>query len=161
MVDTQRVREYLLGLQGRRPESPDNKSLLPLESLGVQSMSIGYLVDDDQAMIWRGPMAHGAFKQLAEQTNRATALYKRLGLEQERDDRVAFSLGKLVAAGRRLPGTTSAAFTSAIVTSCERVATKSVTEPHGTGTRSEMPSSLPASSGGGSNTMLQLSAGPW
>ena len=58
----------LLGLQGRRPESPDNKSLLPLESLGVQSMSIGYLVDDDQAMIWRGPMVSQALQQLLNDT---------------------------------------------------------------------------------------------
>jgi len=54
----------LLGLQGRRPESPDNKSLLPLESLGVQSMSIGYLVEDDNAMIWRGPMVMSAITQM-------------------------------------------------------------------------------------------------
>ena len=58
----------LLGLQGRRPESPDNQSLLPLESLGVQSMSIGYLVDDDQAMIWRGPMVSQALQQLLNDT---------------------------------------------------------------------------------------------
>ncbi len=58
----------LLGLQGRRPESPDNKSLLPLESLGLQSMSIGYLVDDDQAMIWRGPMVSQALQQLLNDT---------------------------------------------------------------------------------------------
>ena len=58
----------LLGLQGRRPDSPDNKSLLPLESLGVQSMSIGYLVDDDQAMIWRGPMVSQALQQLLNDT---------------------------------------------------------------------------------------------
>jgi ATP-binding protein involved in chromosome partitioning len=58
----------LLGLQGKRPESPDNKSLLPLESLGLQSMSIGYLVDDDQAMIWRGPMVSQALQQLLNDT---------------------------------------------------------------------------------------------
>jgi ATP-binding protein involved in chromosome partitioning len=40
-----------------------NKKLIPLEAHGVKVMSIGFLVDEDQAMIWRGPMASGAVKQ--------------------------------------------------------------------------------------------------
>ena len=46
----------MMGISGR-PESADGKSMEPLENHGVQVMSIGFLVDDDQAMIWRGPMA--------------------------------------------------------------------------------------------------------
>ncbi|MDA1008713.1 MAG: Mrp/NBP35 family ATP-binding protein [Planctomycetota bacterium] len=42
--------------------------LLPFELHGVKSMTLGKLVDPDKALIWRGPMAHGAFKQLATQT---------------------------------------------------------------------------------------------
>ena len=42
--------------------------LIPFEAHGIKSMTIGKLVDPDKALIWRGPMAHGAFKQLALQT---------------------------------------------------------------------------------------------
>ncbi|MSR33572.1 MAG: MRP family ATP-binding protein [Phycisphaerales bacterium] len=42
--------------------------LLPFELHGIKAMTIGKLVDPDKALVWRGPMAHGAFKQLATQT---------------------------------------------------------------------------------------------
>ena len=58
----------MMGLQGR-PESADGKTMEPLENHGVQVMSIGFLVDGDQAMIWRGPMATQALDQLLRQTN--------------------------------------------------------------------------------------------
>ena len=58
----------MMGLQGQRPESPDNKSLVPVENYGVQTMSMGYLVDDDQAMVWRGPMVTQALMQLLNDT---------------------------------------------------------------------------------------------
>jgi ATP-binding protein involved in chromosome partitioning len=58
----------MMGISGR-PESADGKSMEPLENHGVQVMSIGFLVDDDQAMIWRGPMATQALDQLLRQTN--------------------------------------------------------------------------------------------
>jgi len=57
----------MMGLSGR-PESLDGKTMEPLENFGVQVMSIGFLVDDDQAMIWRGPMATQALEQLLRQT---------------------------------------------------------------------------------------------
>ena len=53
----------------RRPESGDGKTMEPLENHGVQVMSIGFLVDQDEAMIWRGPMATQALEQLLRQTN--------------------------------------------------------------------------------------------
>jgi ATP-binding protein involved in chromosome partitioning len=53
----------LMGLAGRKPEA-DEKQLYPLENYGIKSISIGYLVDDAQAMIWRGPMVSGAVMQL-------------------------------------------------------------------------------------------------
>ncbi|MDE2504908.1 MAG: iron-sulfur cluster carrier protein ApbC, partial [Burkholderiales bacterium] len=58
----------MMGITGR-PESADGKTMEPLENYGVQVMSIGFLVDDDQAMIWRGPMATQALDQLLRQTN--------------------------------------------------------------------------------------------
>lgn len=58
----------LLGLQGENPVSPDGENLLPLMAHGVQSMSIGYLVDVDQPMVWRGPMVTQALHQLLRDT---------------------------------------------------------------------------------------------
>ena len=58
----------MLGIH-RRPESEDGKTMEPLENYGVQVMSIGFLVDQDEAMIWRGPMATQALEQLLRQTN--------------------------------------------------------------------------------------------
>jgi ATP-binding protein involved in chromosome partitioning len=58
----------MMGISGR-PESSDGKSMQPLENHGVQVMSIGFIVEPDQAMIWRGPMATQALDQLLRQTN--------------------------------------------------------------------------------------------
>src|SRR5574337_405030 len=58
----------MLGIN-RRPESLDGKNMEPLENYGVQVMSIGFHVDQDEAMIWRGPMATQALEQLLRQTN--------------------------------------------------------------------------------------------
>ena len=58
----------MMGLSGK-PESQDGKTMDPLENYGVQVMSIGFLVEPDQAMIWRGPMATQALDQLLRQTN--------------------------------------------------------------------------------------------
>ncbi|MEJ8856161.1 iron-sulfur cluster carrier protein ApbC [Variovorax robiniae] len=58
----------MLGIEGR-PSSEDGKTMMPMENHGVQVMSIGFLVDQDEAMIWRGPMATQALEQLLRQTN--------------------------------------------------------------------------------------------
>ncbi len=58
----------MMGISGR-PESADGKSIEPMENHGVQVMSIGFLIEPDQAMIWRGPMATQALDQLLNQTN--------------------------------------------------------------------------------------------
>ena len=57
----------MLGLSGK-PESPDNKSIEPMRAFGVEAMSIGFLVDADMPMIWRGPMATSALTQLFSDT---------------------------------------------------------------------------------------------
>jgi ATP-binding protein involved in chromosome partitioning len=57
----------MLGLSGA-PETVDGKVMLPKVSFGIQTISIGYLIDADQAMIWRGPMVTGALQQLLNQT---------------------------------------------------------------------------------------------
>jgi len=58
----------MMGIEGR-PESEDGKTMEPMENYGVQVMSIGFLVNQDEAMIWRGPMATQALEQLLRQTN--------------------------------------------------------------------------------------------
>ena len=58
----------MMGIEGR-PESQDGQTMEPLENYGVQVMSIGFLVAQDEAMIWRGPMATQALDQLLRQTN--------------------------------------------------------------------------------------------
>ena len=58
----------MLGLAGERPTSPDGKQLRPLVSHGVGAMSIGFLVDAEQPMVWRGPMVTQALNQLLAQT---------------------------------------------------------------------------------------------
>jgi ATP-binding protein involved in chromosome partitioning len=57
----------MLGLSGL-PSSEDGKTMLPKIAYGLQTMSIGYLVNQDQAMIWRAPMAVNALQQLLKET---------------------------------------------------------------------------------------------
>ncbi|HSR02403.1 MAG TPA: iron-sulfur cluster carrier protein ApbC [Methylophilaceae bacterium] len=57
----------MLGLSGR-PDSQDGKSIEPMEAHGIQAMSIGFLVDTDTPMVWRGPMVTGALEQLLRDT---------------------------------------------------------------------------------------------
>jgi ATP-binding protein involved in chromosome partitioning len=58
----------MLGIRGK-PESPDGKSLEPMTSYHLQAMSIGFLIDEDTPMIWRGPMVTQALEQLLKDTN--------------------------------------------------------------------------------------------
>jgi ATP-binding protein involved in chromosome partitioning len=59
----------MLGVSGQRPVSEDGKTLEPLDANGLQVMSIGFLIDADQPMVWRGPMVTGALNQMLSQTN--------------------------------------------------------------------------------------------
>ncbi|THC46229.1 iron-sulfur cluster carrier protein ApbC [Massilia sp. Mn16-1_5] len=58
----------MLGINAR-PESLDGKTMEPLENHGVQVSSIGFMIDPDEPMVWRGPMVTQALQQLLEQTN--------------------------------------------------------------------------------------------
>lgn len=58
----------MLGITGR-PESKDGKTMEPLENHGLQVSSIGFMIDPDEPMVWRGPMVVQALTQLLEQTN--------------------------------------------------------------------------------------------
>ncbi|HEX9857601.1 MAG TPA: Mrp/NBP35 family ATP-binding protein, partial [Paracoccaceae bacterium] len=51
----------------RRPASPDGKTIIPLQAHGVTMMSIGLMLKDNEAVIWRGPMIMGALQQLLGQ----------------------------------------------------------------------------------------------
>jgi len=57
----------MLGIAGR-PESKDGKSLEPMEGHGIQAISIGFLIDVDTPMVWRGPMVTQALEQLLRDT---------------------------------------------------------------------------------------------
>lgn len=53
----------MLGCEGERPYTRENK-IMPIERYGIQLMSIGFLLEPDQAVLWRGPMVAGTIKQL-------------------------------------------------------------------------------------------------
>ncbi len=56
----------MLGVSGR-PASPDGKTILPMRNHGVTMMSIGLMTNEDQAVVWRGPMLMGALEQMMRQ----------------------------------------------------------------------------------------------
>jgi len=53
----------------QRPESADGKSIEPVESFGIQCMSMGFLIEEEEPMIWRGPMVTQALQQMLGDTN--------------------------------------------------------------------------------------------
>ncbi|MEM8875735.1 MAG: Mrp/NBP35 family ATP-binding protein [Planctomycetota bacterium] len=55
----------MLGIKGAVPKVKDGNKILPIRVHGIHAITIGSLVEQDKPLIWRGPMAHGAFKQLA------------------------------------------------------------------------------------------------
>lgn len=58
----------MLGIEpGVKPEATDN-AMYPIKAHGIQAMSMGFLVDEDQPMVWRGPMVSGALQQMLTQT---------------------------------------------------------------------------------------------
>lgn len=58
----------MLGLSGQQPRTVDDRSLEPLEAHGLRCMSIGFLIDEEQPMVWRGPMVTQALSQLISDT---------------------------------------------------------------------------------------------
>lgn len=58
----------MLGTQGAQPDVQDGKWMLPVEAHGLFTNSIGYLIDDQDAAIWRGPMASKALGQILNET---------------------------------------------------------------------------------------------
>ena len=58
----------MLGTQDQHPLSPDNQHMAPIMAYGLASNSIGYLVEQDGAMVWRGPMASKALLQILQDT---------------------------------------------------------------------------------------------
>jgi len=58
----------LLGLKNEKPNSSDGKLMDPLSAHGLNAMSIGFLIDESDATVWRGPMASSAFNQLLNET---------------------------------------------------------------------------------------------
>lgn len=59
---------HLFGVSNLHPTTVDNKKMMPIMAHGIQTMSIGYLVEADTATIWRGPMVSGALQQMLSDT---------------------------------------------------------------------------------------------
>ncbi|MBS1187580.1 MAG: iron-sulfur cluster carrier protein ApbC [Burkholderiaceae bacterium] len=59
----------MMGLAGQKPLTKDGQTMEPLENYGVQVSSVGFMIDPDEPMIWRGPMVSQALQQLVTQTN--------------------------------------------------------------------------------------------
>ena len=59
---------HMLNLEGK-PELTDDRKIIPFDYKGIKVMSIGFLLNEDQPVIWRGPMVHSAIKQMAQDTN--------------------------------------------------------------------------------------------
>lgn len=81
----------------QRPSSKDGKTLEPLDAHGLKVMSIGFLVEPEQAMVWRGPMLHSALTQLLRDVNWGDLDYLVLDLPPGTGD-VPLSLSQLVKA---------------------------------------------------------------
>ncbi len=58
----------MLGVQGQQPEAVEGRGIMPLMAHGLQTMSIGLLIDPEQPMVWRGPMVTQALMQLLKET---------------------------------------------------------------------------------------------
>ena len=59
----------MMGAADEKPVSRDGKRIEPIEAHGVKMMSIGFLVDAKQPLVWRGPMLHGAIRQFISDVN--------------------------------------------------------------------------------------------
>src|SRR5574343_2017844 len=59
----------MLGLVGQQPQSLDGQSMEPLKAHGLSAMSIGFMIDAETPMVWRGPMVAQALDQMRNQTN--------------------------------------------------------------------------------------------
>ena len=75
----------MLGIAGR-PRSADGKKLLPMENYGVRVMSMGFLVDEDAPMIWRGPMVQSALQQMLGDVEWGELDFLVVDLPPEEDD---------------------------------------------------------------------------
>ncbi len=86
----------MTGLKGK-PVSKDGRTLEPMDAHGLKVMSIGFLVEPDQAMVWRGPMLHSAITQLLRDVNWGELDYLVLDLPPGTGD-VPLSLAQIVKA---------------------------------------------------------------
>ncbi len=85
---------HLLGIHGQ-PEMIDNKKIKPVMAAGMPVMSMGFMVQRDQAVVWRGPMLHGAITQFLRDTDWGNLDYLIIDLPPGTGD-VALSLSQLL-----------------------------------------------------------------
>lgn len=87
----------MTGLNKGKPVSKDGRTLEPMDAHGLKVMSIGFLVEPDQAMVWRGPMLHSAITQLLRDVSWGELDYLVLDLPPGTGD-VPLSLAQIVKA---------------------------------------------------------------
>lgn len=85
----------MFGVEGRRLLADEDKNILPIESNGVRVISIANLVEEGQALTWRGPILHGTLTQLLKQTQWGLLDYLIVDLPPGTGD-VQLSLAQLV-----------------------------------------------------------------
>jgi len=85
----------MFAVEGRRLMADDEKNMLPLKSYGVRIISIANLVEDGQALTWRGPILHGTINQMLNQTSWGELDYLLIDLPPGTGD-VQLSLSQLV-----------------------------------------------------------------
>ncbi len=59
----------MLGLENERPRARNENTLLPIEAHGLRVMSLGFMVEPERAVVWRGPMVHGVIRQFLSQVD--------------------------------------------------------------------------------------------
>ncbi|MDR2637939.1 MAG: iron-sulfur cluster carrier protein ApbC [Zoogloeaceae bacterium] len=96
---------HMLGLAGKQPTSDDGQLMEPLEAYGIKAMSIGFLIEADTPMIWRGPMVVQALNQLLFETRWGELDYLLIDLPPGTGD-VQLSLAQKVAISGALMVTT-------------------------------------------------------
>jgi ATP-binding protein involved in chromosome partitioning len=68
----------MMGISGQ-PQSPDGKQIIPMEKYGIEVMSIGFMIDPETPMIWRGPMVMGALEQMMRDVDWGSVAGKKNG----------------------------------------------------------------------------------
>lgn len=113
----------MFGLGGQRPPVSPQRKILPLEAGGVKVMSIGFFVEEDSAVVWRGPMLHKALTQFLEDVDWGELDYLLVDLPPGTGD-VSMTLAQLLPQAQFLIVTTPQATAQKVARRAAEMATK-------------------------------------